>query len=1001
MIKYIVLSLFIQSMALADWAPLSVAPYEILSMVDTIDVDKKGLYTITSEASMRVLNEQGRNTLVLKKIPFLPESTKITVIRASSITDGVETMVDLKTVRIEAAKSPEGGLAAYKDVVIPFTNLKVGSTITYRFVEKKTKQLIPGHFSVEYNYGMSVPEAGGHLTVKSAIPIFFAMSDPWKNLEIQNIKENEKFVLRVKQKSSLYKLPIEFGPIIRKENATRIQISSINNWRDYLKSFAGKYEKILEVKKLPASYQKIADLAKSANSVEEKINIVTSELASIMTYSGDWTTFEKMFVPRPLNEVEKLKTGDCKDFSIATVAILRNLGISAEVALTHRKSPSAQLGMYTIDPLDLNLVLQDAFNHAIVKVKNGQSIYWVDPTNIVSNASTPFSDITGSYALEVSTNATGLERIPYPSMGQNSIRVVKNYNIREDNTADTTSSFRFTGVFAKAVLEIAHSQNKEVSKKILMAFNRTDPKDAQGNYTGVNFNSRISTELKGVEKASGDRVLEAKDSKLYFSAPLSFTLNGLTVFNRTKRITDMYTEGASEDNTVLKVDGYDFVGFQEGCTILTPWFTVERAFIKTQTGFEVRDQSKFFDAELKAEDINSDKFSTHLSDIFYDCAATQTVEVVKLQPGQSLSTRLKDYSAKKAKELMEVSGPTSITSARHAYHITENLLSQNPKDKDALIQKLRAIRRVGYKSNLIDSKEYYQASDSILKVLLADYPNDTTVLTQRVWSAYFQKNPVDMTIHFQKLYPLAPKNYEFYTLGGAIAEEMKRNEVALGSYLKAFQLAENPRQKASSSVDIAGILINKGEIDKGIAYYKQAISLYPENTWTQGNLMSMLSNLKRYDEAIQLGETIMKENPYGMAKKSLAEAYRGKALEYYKNGRQTTAADLKSEAGEKLLRDVEAYIGKGLSYYPACGKCLVSMAAVYRIRASLHGDKDYAMKAKTYYDKANQEGEISKDVTLMSSREIDVILGTRSPAGKATLDMNVNYSNYSEVDLQR
>ncbi len=70
-----------------------------------MEVDSKGLATTTSEITMKVLNEKGRNLLVLKKIRFTPDASKITVLSASSVTDGVETPVDLKTIRNSRAIS--------------------------------------------------------------------------------------------------------------------------------------------------------------------------------------------------------------------------------------------------------------------------------------------------------------------------------------------------------------------------------------------------------------------------------------------------------------------------------------------------------------------------------------------------------------------------------------------------------------------------------------------------------------------------------------------------------------------------------------------------------------------------------------------------------------------------------------------------------------------------------------------------------------------------------
>ncbi len=265
-------------------------------------------------------------------------------------------------------------------------------------------------------------------------------------------------------------------------------------------------------------------------------------------------------------------------------------------------------------------------------------------------------------------------------------------------------------------------------------------------------------------------------------------------FNGQKRETDMNMESASEDKAILKIPGWDFVGFQEGCTIYTPWYSIERKFIKSKAGFEIHDNMHFFSAELSAKEHNTDKFSMHIGDV-YECAASGKVEVVKLTPQDTWEKRFKDYTPAKAKELMEVSGPKFVTAARHAAHVTDNILQQDPKSKDALIQRLRALRYVGYKNEAIDKTEYLDISDAILRVLSTDYPQDPAVQIQKVWSAYFRKNKQEMALQFQKFYPIAPKNYDLYKLGAQVAETLDKPDAALGSFLKALEMAKNALRK--------------------------------------------------------------------------------------------------------------------------------------------------------------------------------------------------------------
>ncbi|MFV8250147.1 DUF3857 domain-containing protein [Bdellovibrio bacteriovorus] len=978
---------------LADWAPLESAPYEISSSHDEISVSKSGASQMTSDVTLKVLNEQGRNMLVLKSIPFIPDMNKVTVLKASSLTDGVDTPVKLTTIKERAAAGPKEGITHGKEKVIPFTNIKIGSQVKYKYRDQQLRTLVPGHFSMQFVYGASVPEENSYTIIKSELPLYYAVSDPWQSLQVHPKKEGSQYILEIRQTRKLFKLPLELNPLIRKHQITMVEVSTLNSWKTYVTPLAHRYEKELKNVALPPALLKISEKAAKAASVREKVDIVTSELQSSMTYSGDWTTFEKMFIPKPLKEIGASKTGDCKDFSLATVAILRKMNIDAEVAMTFRKMPSSQLGVVVVDPLDLNLPAQ-RFNHAIVKVRDGSSVLWVDPTNIVSNAGYAFNDIAGSYALEVSSRASELERIPFPSSLQSVLELKKEYRIREDMSAETISNFSLTGGYAKYVAETAISSSVKDASKMLMMFNRTD--GASPHYEGVDFQSRISSRITGVEKAIGDVVVREKEGKKYFHAPLSVTLRGLLMLAGSKRVTDVNIEALSTETASLSVPGFDIVDFPVGCTIYTPWFSLQRTFIKTKTGFEVRDFSQFKTVEISAADVNSDKFKMAVHDVF-ECTNTQQVEIKKIDAADTWESRTKEYTPAKAKKFVDTMGPGMVEAARRGLHIVDNLLAENPKNKEAMLEKVRALRWVGYKSNDVDGSEYHNLSNAVLSMVAAEHPADPEVLRQKTWSAWYAKNNSELAANFQKYHAVAAKNFDFYNLGGNVAERLGKKDAALGAYLKALEFAEGNSHKSSAMVNIAEILIDKGEIDKGIAYYKNGALADPQNTWVQGNLMSILSGMRRWDDAIELGESVMKSGAYGVARKGLAYAYQGKAEEIYFKGLHF---DVRTEDGKKYLDEVESVLMKALKHHSDCGSCLVAMGAVYRVRAISYLDRDMAIKSKAYYEKATKMGEVKDSQVKLSLLEIEsIISGQRKPAENSPNGMPA--FRRSPADLKR
>lgn len=928
----------------ADWQREDAEPYQIVFSNTYIDIDKNGKSVVTTDYEMKALNDEGRSQLVMQTVPFVPDETTVEVLSASSITDGVEEKVDVKNLKVRAAQGDKSGVTSLREVIIPFTNIKVGSVIKYSFRETKRKKLVNGLFNVTFVFGIPHPELGGKAKIRSKLPLYHSLNDPWMILKVTGHKDENYHYLEINQTKPIFKVPNEINPIFRKDKIAMIVVSTMDNWKDFVVPIASNYEKILSVKKLPPPLQKIALKAKNGVDLNDKIDIVTSELATIMTYSGDWSSFEKMYFPKKLNEIAKLKVGDCKDFAIATTAVLRSLGIKANVALTERKVPN-KMGMAIVEPVDVKYPNQHLFNHAIVKVQDGKNIFWVDPTNTASNSSNVFSDIAGSFALDISKDSENLERIPHSEFKNNSLNFVKELSVNEDNSVDSLTTFDLNGDYAKSIVEYSLNKSPEMGQKILMAYLRTDSGSAKSFYEGVNFKSRIARSLNGKQKSLGEKLFGEKDGKKYLVAPLTFRLRGLTQVSA-NRVTDLNMESGFVENGVIRVLGYDFVGYKVGCTILTPWFDVKRKFLKIEKGFEVHDFVVLKKVEISSSDINSDKFQMALDDIG-ECAVTQAVEVRKMEPNEEMATRLKDYSIEKMVELSKVRGPSSINSSREALHIAEQILSVDRDSKQAMLSKVRALRMVGYKNNSVDDLEYDIESDLELNRLSNLLPNDPDVLIQKTYSAYNRKMNEEMLKAFAKAYVSSPKNFDLYYLGGKVSGRVGNHQAALKSFFKAHSLAVEKVDKGASLEAIAWTYLDINDLNNAIIYLKQAALENPDNTWTMGNLMSILSQNRKWDDAIEIGEKMVKVSTYGLAKKTLASAYAGKALEIMRNPKGSLNYD-----------EVEGFLNKGLKVDSGCLECLLTLGQIKYSKAILDRDVESARKGLSYFERAEKTGKV-------------------------------------------
>ncbi|MBO9666566.1 MAG: DUF3857 domain-containing protein, partial [Bdellovibrio sp.] len=505
-IMFISALLLSSSVAFADWAKESDFPFVILNSEDLITIDKDGLSESTFTSEYQAVNEEGRNFLVLQSYPISPDSSSVTFIKGFSKTNDAITMVNPKDIKTRNS-SVKSGLTNRQEMIIPFSNIQIGSTVSYTVREKEKKNLVKGLFHRKYIQGLRAPEKSGKAKIKSLLPLYVHINDPWQSIQSKQYKDGKYFVFEFVQTKPLFKMPTEFNPILKKDSVTSIDISTMNNWSTFSATLAEKYESSLKTKIFPPAYNSIIEKANKAPSIHEKIDIVTSELAKIMTYSGDWTSFEKAFIPRTLAQVALLKTGDCKDFSVATTAMLRKMGIKANIAMVKR-SDSSQSNM-TFQRFS-DIVDPGYFNHAIVKVKDGEKTIWVDPTNIVSNSSNVFTDIAGSSAVEISKDSPGLETIPVPPLGATHLAFDKTIKINADGSADTVTNFDATGDFVKLLLETSFAKNEETAKKYLTTLLRSDSKNSKAVFEGVDFKTRLSKKFKGVQNSFGEIIIHDK-----------------------------------------------------------------------------------------------------------------------------------------------------------------------------------------------------------------------------------------------------------------------------------------------------------------------------------------------------------------------------------------------------------------------------------------------------------------------------------------------------------
>lgn len=203
-----------------------------------------------------------------------------------------------------------------------------------------------------------------------------------------------------------------------------IAFSTGSSWRN----LATRYSEIVDKQIAGNDLKKFTHDA-IGNSTERR-DVIARALAAVeknVRYAGV-EVGESSIVPRPPRTVLGNKYGDCKDKATLLVAMLREAGISAHVALLRAGED------FDVHP---DLPGMGRFNHAIVRVDatDKAPAMWVDPTDDFAHAGDLPSQDQGRLALIAAGDTAGLTKTPETPSTANKYSETRTYTLPEDGKA--------------------------------------------------------------------------------------------------------------------------------------------------------------------------------------------------------------------------------------------------------------------------------------------------------------------------------------------------------------------------------------------------------------------------------------------------------------------------------------------------------------------------------------------------------------------------------------
>ena len=291
------------------------------------------------ENLIEVRNEDGRDNYGTSTLKYNSRTSKITDIKAETISPTQRHPVAPEYIENKPLASGADGFDDTYQLTIAYPKVEIGSKLYLKYTKETSEVPIANQYSEEFYFGTETYDKAALIHIDSALPIFIEKNDPEGKIEVTESPKSElqpAYKATIRLTRPVYTKAVDEDEIaVNSHDETWVVISTSKNYADLAIPVSAQYEKIIN-SPLPPPFEKILAAAKKQKTYIDKINTTTSLLADAVRYMGDWRPTRGGHIPRPLDTIASTKFGDCKDFTVSTVAILRRLGMEAKAAWVER-----------------------------------------------------------------------------------------------------------------------------------------------------------------------------------------------------------------------------------------------------------------------------------------------------------------------------------------------------------------------------------------------------------------------------------------------------------------------------------------------------------------------------------------------------------------------------------------------------------------------------------------------------------------------------------------
>ena len=441
-----VLAFFATSMFASDpWdAPaFSSDPKELVAAAEKVPTGEAGFVVLLDEARYsfetsgkshttqrhiyRIVDESAIDDLGTIEVPWAPwYNDRPTVTARIVAKDGTVHTLDSKAITEAPAREDLDIFSDNRVLRAPLPGIAVGSVVEY-VIEFNGNNPIEGASASDiFIFGGYAPTQRTRMTIDgpaSLEPRIVNKTDVQPKVEVKDGRRIMTFESGRIEGRKDFEGFLPFDTI----SLPYVAFSTGSSWQN----LAARYSEIVDKQIAGNDLKKFThDAIGNATAPRDVIARALAAVEKNVRYAGV-EVGESSIIPRPPHTVLGNKYGDCKDKATLLVAMLRQAGIGAHVALLRAG------GDFDVHP---DLPGMGRFNHAIVRVDatSTDPAMWVDPTDDFAHAGDLPAQDQGRLALVAAGDTTSLTKTPESPSTANRYTETRIYTLPEDGKARVT-----------------------------------------------------------------------------------------------------------------------------------------------------------------------------------------------------------------------------------------------------------------------------------------------------------------------------------------------------------------------------------------------------------------------------------------------------------------------------------------------------------------------------------------------------------------------------------